>query len=129
MRIMKHFKNEKGSMTLEFIGILPFLFLFLLLLWQMVALGTSILSAQSAVNEAAKVYAVSEDFSEAEQIAKDIVGTGDLMSFTSFDIPTPEANGQFEVELDVRLYLSFLPDDWVNYPFNVAANGRLLDYD
>lgn len=129
MKIMKHFKNEKGAMSLEFIGILPFLFLFLLLLWQVVALGTSILAAQSAVNEAAKVYAVSEDFYEAEQIAKDIVGTGDLMSFTGFNIPTPEANGHFEVELDVRLYLSFLPDDWVSYPFNITANGRLLDYE
>lgn len=124
----KQFKNEKGSMTLEFIGVLPFLLLFVVLLFQVVATGASILSAQSAANEAAKVYALSEDAHEAEQVARDIVGTGNLMSFTDIDFAT-EVNGNFKVDLNVHLYLAFLPDDWMSYDFNVSANSRLLDYD
>ena len=36
---MKRFKvvrNERGSLSIEFLGILPFYFLFFLLLWQVV---------------------------------------------------------------------------------------------
>lgn len=129
----KHnFNNEKGSMTLEFIGILPFLFLFFLLLWQVVASGIAIISTQSAVNEATEVYAVSQDLGEAQQKAQKIVGSGDLVSYSGFSILSKQSNGNFDAKLKVDLYFAFLPNDWqddVPIPFTVTTSSRVMDYD
>lgn len=124
--------NEKGSMSIEFIGILPFLFLFMLLLWQVVASGVAIISTQSAVNEAAKVYAVSQDVDEARTKAQEIVGSGDFATYTSFSIPSIDSNGSFDAQLNVNLYLAFLPDDWeddVPIPFSITTSSRVMDND
>lgn len=125
----KTIKNEDGSISLEFLGLLPFLFLFMLLLWQVAASGLAILSAQSAVDEAAQVYAVSESEIQAVDKAQDIVGTGGLMQYNSLAITTPDPQGDFEATLNVTLNLVFLPDNWTNLsiPFSISSNGRVME--
>lgn len=128
-RAKKLIKNEQGAISLEFIGILPFLFLFMLLLWQAVASGIGIVSAQSAVNEAAKVYAASHDRSEARQKAKEIIGTGDIMTYNSLSITTPDGRGNFKAVINVDLDLVFIPDGWKQksaVPFSISTTSRVM---
>ena len=42
MKKFKGVRNERGSLSIEFLGILPFYFLFFLLLWQVVASGYAV---------------------------------------------------------------------------------------
>ena len=68
MKKFKSIRNEKGSMSIEFLGILPFYFLFFLLLWQVVASGYAVLSLKSAANDGAQVYALTKSHSEAKRL-------------------------------------------------------------
>ena len=119
-------------MSLEFIGILPFLFLFILLLWQVVASGYGILTTQSAVSEAASVYSVTQNVQEAQQKAQDVVGSGDIITFTNLSIPSGDSQGNFKATINVHLNLIFLPNDWqgnLNIPFSLTTSSRVIDYE
>lgn len=63
MRLKKIVSNEKGSVTVEFIAILPFVFLIMLICWQFLVGVYGVIISQSAANEAAKVYAPALHFS------------------------------------------------------------------
>lgn len=105
----KYLKNEKGSATVEFIGILPFVFLILLILWQFLTGVYAVIIAQSAANEAAKVYAITKSSSEAKDAAEQIVNTaGGGISFDSGNISGD--GSYFTARVEVDLDLVFLPD-------------------
>lgn len=101
-------------------------------MWQVVASGIAIISTQSAINEATEVYAVSQDINEAQQKAKEIIGSGEFLTYSSFSIPSEQSNGSFDAKLKVNLYLAFLPNDWqdeIPIPFTVTTSSRVMDYD
>ncbi|WP_433746750.1 TadE/TadG family type IV pilus assembly protein [Falsibacillus pallidus] len=112
MRLLRKVKNERGSMTLEFIGVLPFFFLFMLLIFQGFALGYGIITAQSAVNEAAKVYAAGDTYEDAKTAAEKIIGGGKTVTMSSLSIPPEDADGKFEATLQVKVDLIFIPNQW-----------------
>ncbi|SDJ01975.1 TadE/TadG family type IV pilus assembly protein [Natribacillus halophilus] len=109
--MLKHCKKERGSATIELLGVLPFIFMFFLILWQAVASGYAVMSSQSAVNEAAKVYAVTEEAHEAEDIAREVVGESSALSVQNFSI-TPDGSGYFEASISVDHGLIFVPSQW-----------------
>ncbi|MBT2691245.1 pilus assembly protein [Bacillus sp. ISL-47] len=126
--LKKKLQEEKGSMTLEFLTVMPYYFFFFLLLWQAVASGLTMMKAQSAVNEAAKYYAVTEEYSEAYSIASDAIGVSDIMTFQGFDIHTG-FNGEFEAVIQLRHGLVFVPKEWRNKAsinFTHKVNSRVI---
>ena len=68
MKVRRLIKDEKGSLSIEFLGILPLYFLLFLLLWQVVASGYAVISLKAAASDAAQVYAVSEDYYETKEV-------------------------------------------------------------
>ncbi|MFD2442557.1 pilus assembly protein [Bacillus sp. CGMCC 1.16607] len=103
--------NEKGSISIEFLGILPFFFLFFLILWQVVASGYSVFVAKTAVNNAAKIYAATNDITKAVDEAKESLGTNKIIVYK--DLHTNYlGNGKFEMVLSTDHFLSFVPDKW-----------------
>lgn len=105
-------QNEKGSVTVEFIGILPFVFLILLILWQFLTGVYAVIIAQSAANEAAKVYSITGNSSEARKAAREIVnsaGGGISYDGTNSRI-TSEGPNYFVASIGVNLDLFFIPD-------------------
>ncbi|UFJ39240.1 pilus assembly protein [Brevibacillus humidisoli] len=106
-----YFNNQKGSVTVEFIGILPAVFIGMLVLWQFLMGVYAVIVTQSAANEAAKVYSITENESEAEQAAEKIVETvGETLTFDSLSISNTTSDGYFTVNVDVSFNLTFLPD-------------------
>lgn len=127
-RMKQKLNNEKGSFTLEFLTVIPYYFFFFLLLWQAVASGFAVLNAQSAVNEAAKVYAVTGSVIEARDAAQDALGSGDIIEYRDF-YPVSTGPRTFEAVLEVRHGLVFVPADWrhrASIAFTQKATGRLL---
>ena len=47
--------DERGSSTIEFLGMIPLVFLVIMIAWQFIAGAHAVILAESAANEAAKV--------------------------------------------------------------------------
>ncbi|MGM0831161.1 MAG: pilus assembly protein [Bacillota bacterium] len=128
-RIFKRIKNENGALTFEFLGILPFFFMFFLLLWQVVASGYAIYTVKTAANEGAKSYAATKDPAEAESTVKKVVGTSNVISYKGLSVTPMDVNGKFEVNVSVSHPLIFIPKQWKDktaLSFDQSAVGQVL---
>ncbi|WP_108672185.1 hypothetical protein [Peribacillus acanthi] len=124
----KPFKNENGSVSLEFLGILPFYFMFFLLLWQVVASGYAVLSAKTALNDAAKTFASTNDAGEAELIAKEAMGSSSVIQYENLSVST-STDGKFMMTLESEHFLIFVPQQWkekTSVSLSMDAVGRVL---
>jgi hypothetical protein len=127
-RLRKKLREEKGSMTIEFLMVFPYYLFFFLLLWQAVASGITVMKAQSAVNEAAKLYAIKEDVGQSKTLAAAEVGNNDIMEYRDLNVYS-QPDGSFEAVLDVRHGLVFVPEKWrskASVEFKHKAIGRVI---
>lgn len=91
--------KDEGQGTIEFVGLLPGVLLVLLLLWQVVLLGVTFISAGHAANEGAHAAALGKDRDAVEKAAKERIpfGWDDEAeihwkpddSYVGVEIPTP----------------------------------------
>jgi len=128
MKGIKGLKNEKGALSIEFLGILPFYFLFFLLLWQVVASGYAVLSLKSAANDGASVYAMTENASEAQNAVMQSIGSSSLLTGSSVAI-TPQGNGAFTLTVNAQHPLVFVPTEWkkqTSVSLNSKAAGKVF---
>ncbi|MFG3346575.1 TadE/TadG family type IV pilus assembly protein [Streptomyces sp. NPDC048018] len=58
-------RDERGQVAVEFVGMLPLILLTLVLLWQCVLIGYTYTLAGNAADEAARAYAVGDSCREA----------------------------------------------------------------
>ncbi|WP_077210655.1 hypothetical protein [Bacillus dakarensis] len=121
-KLKKKLKEEKGSMTLEFLMVMPYYLFFFLLLWQAVASGITFMKTQSAVNEAAKIYSVTGERDEAYNAAKAAIGVSDIMSFEDLVIPPHGTSKEFTAVIKVDHWFVFIPKEWGNI-------GKPIDID
>ncbi|WP_394238865.1 pilus assembly protein [Niallia oryzisoli] len=124
----KHFRNEKGAISFEFLGILPFFFMFFLLLWQVVGTGYAIFTAKTAVNDAAKTFAATNDIYDSIEAAKETIGSSSVIKYKAL-VPQYSANGDFTLVLHTNHYLTFLPDKWKQeaaISIEQEAHGKVL---
>ncbi|WP_458415050.1 pilus assembly protein [Schinkia sp. CFF1] len=124
----RHFSNEKGAVSIEFLGILPFYFLLFLLLWQVVASGYAVFTAKTAVNNAAKTYAVTYDIVEAMNTAKDTLGSSNVITYKDI-VGQNLGGGKFKLVLTTDHPLSFVPSQWrpqATLELKQEAIGRVL---
>ncbi|MGD6942801.1 pilus assembly protein [Cytobacillus gottheilii] len=121
-------QNEDGAISLEFLGILPFFFLFFLLLWQVVGTGYAVFTAKTAANDAAKTYAATNDLQEAIQTAQESIGSSSVLSYKNL-IREYSSNGDFKLVLYAEHKLSFVPDRWreqATFELDEEAFGKVL---
>ncbi len=130
VRFRDKLKNERGSLSIEFLGILPFYFLFFLLLWQVVASGYAVIHLKSVASDAAKVYAVSEDYYETKDLIDKAIGNSELLNNHSFEIRQDVYNPElFVITLKANHSLVFLPGDFkqkVPIKLDSKAVGKVL---
>ena len=127
--VKKSWQNEAGAVSIEFLGILPFFFMFFLLLWQVVGTGYAVLTAKTAVNDAAKEYAITGNYYEASEAAKKSIGSSSVIKYKRIEIPVSDSSGRFEIELYTDHYFTFVPDKWkkqTTIEFKQEAFGKLL---
>ncbi|HLR07655.1 MAG TPA: TadE/TadG family type IV pilus assembly protein [Bacillota bacterium] len=109
---MKKFKNEKGALSIEFLGILPFFFMFFLLLWQVIASGYALHTVKTAANEGATTYAATTDIEEARNTITKAIGNSSVIDYQGMEVVMLDNSGQFELNLYVSHSLIFVPDQW-----------------
>ncbi|MDE3840776.1 hypothetical protein C0966_15990 [Bacillus methanolicus] len=124
----KRWQNEKGSVSIEFLGILPFYFMLFLLLWQVVASGYAVFTAKTAVNNAAKTYAATNKIDQAEKSAKETLGSSNVITYKDL-VPTDLGNGKFKLILYTNHSLTFIPKQWrekASLELEQEAIGKVL---
>lgn len=129
LQVKERILEEKGSFTLEFLMVFPYYLFFFLILWQAVASGITIMQAQSAVNEAAKLYSITNDEDEARAVAEKIIGHSDIMTFENFDIPSYSGK-EFVAEVKLSHGLVFVPKEWrkvASVELTHSATGRIIE--
>lgn len=126
--LSKCLKNEKGALSFEFLGILPFFFLFFLILWQVVASGYALYSVKTAANEGAKSFAATQNINEASSTVKRSIGSSQVTTDVNVRVNTME-NGKFELVVSAQHPLVFIPKKWKEgtaISINDSAVGQVL---
>ncbi|MBS4210373.1 TadE family protein [Bacillus sp. FJAT-50079] len=129
MNVKQNMKNEEGSATIEFLGILPFALLLIVIMWQLIVTVHAVVLVQSAANEAGKVYSLTEDASEAAHAAKEIVGaSGNYLTFQSAPI---QGGKNYTATVHANITFVFLPEKIFgrspSYSFSSTAKGRVIE--
>lgn len=128
LKAFRLIRNEKGSLSIEFIGVLPFYFLFFLLLWQVVASGYAVISIKSAANDGAQMYALTGSYQEALETVNESIGNSSLITNVTIDIPS-NGDGRFELKVNARHPLVFIPEKWkskMSVPIDSTAAGKVM---
>ncbi|SFD94476.1 hypothetical protein SAMN05216238_10663 [Lentibacillus persicus] len=129
-QLKRKLKNEDGSATIEFIGILPLALLLLMIIWQFIVGINGVLVTQSAANEYAKVYSITQNTSEATQAANTILSSaGDYLQ------PQGVSGGgskEFTAQANVNIRMVFLPSEIFGYqipsiPYSATASSRVIE--
>lgn len=121
--------DEKGSATIEFIGVVPLIFLVMMIAWQFIAGFHGLMIAESAANEAAKVYSVTADAEEASSAAQKIVDAGG--SYISFGGAPISGSRDFTASVEVNIDFVFLPASIFsggkpNFSYNADTSGKVI---
>ncbi len=130
-QMKKKINNEDGSATIEFLAMVPLVFLIMMILWQFLVAGYAAIIAQSALNEAAKTYAVTEDITDATSSARNLVNkAGGNIQIMDLD-PMNNGNNHFTLRMHVNLDLVFIPDSIAGYipkvSFTREISGRVME--
>src|SRR5699024_2525517 len=127
MKLLKRrFKNEDGSATIEFLGILPLALLLLMIIWQFIVGINGVLVTQSAANEYAKVYSITQNAGEASAAADNILSTaGNYLQSQGVSVSNLGSK-EFTAEANVNIRLVFLPSELFGYtipsiPYSATA--------
>ncbi|GEN44519.1 TadE/TadG family type IV pilus assembly protein [Alkalibacillus haloalkaliphilus] len=124
-------RNDKGSVTIEFLGIIPLVLILLAVLIQFIVGVNGYLVAQSAANEYAKVYSVTQSSTEASSAANRILtSTGDYLEGSVSSLNVTGKN--FDADINVSISLIFLPDEILGWStpsisFTTSAPGRVIE--
>lgn len=127
-------KNEEGSATIEFLGIVPIALIFMMVVWQFIVGVNAVVVAQSAANQYAEVYSVTKDKSDAQNAALEIINaTGDYVTFESFVVEPNDYSydREFTAEIAVNIRLVFIPQLFggsvPSVPYSATAFGRVIE--
>lgn len=132
MKLRKKLTNEQGSATIEFLAMVPLVLLIMMIFWQFLVAGYAVIISQSALNEAAKTYAItSGDLGEASSAASEFINkAGGNLDFVRVEESYRNGNN-FGLTLHVNLNLIFIPDKYVGklpkVSFQKSVSGRVMD--
>jgi hypothetical protein len=125
-------RNEDGSATIEFLGIVPIALILLVIIWQFIVGVNAVIVTQSAINEYAEVYSVTKNLTDAQEAAKEIISaTGDYLTFEGFTIEPFITDKEFTAEIKVNIRLVFIPELFAgsiqSVPYSATAYGRVIE--
>ncbi len=130
MKAKRLITEERGSLSIEFLGILPLYFFLFLLLWQVVASGYAVISLKATASDAAQVYAVSEDYNETKEVIDQSLAGSSILQNHQFVVQNVAGSADlFEIKITASHPLVFLPDsmaDQALITIDSKATGKVL---
>ncbi|PTX55278.1 TadE-like protein [Melghirimyces profundicolus] len=76
----------RGSVTIEFVFIIPMIVLMAMFLWQVVIAGMAVISTQSALQDAVRVASITEDVDKARHEAMKTFGNSSNYRLQNFNV-------------------------------------------
>ncbi|MFD2638742.1 TadE family protein [Piscibacillus salipiscarius] len=127
---MNKIKSEEGSATIEFLGIVPLAFILLAIMIQFIVSVHGVIVAQSAANEYAKVYSVTENNSEAKIAAESILDSTNYLG--GIISRTDTTSREFSTTVNASIRLIFLPEQIFGTQtptinFTAEAHSRVIE--
>ncbi|QED46418.1 TadE family protein [Cytobacillus dafuensis] len=128
----KLLKNERGSAIIEFVSMVPLVLLLMMILWQFLVAGYAVIITQSAANEAAKVYSVTKDSTEAKHAAEKIINSAKAtLKLSGDNVINSSGSRNFEAKVKVDMTLKFLPKKFLGavppITFEKSISGRTVE--
>jgi Flp pilus assembly protein TadG len=102
-------RHRRGSPTVEFIMLVPFFILCLLLLWQLVILGMAVMHTQAAVRDVARVMALTNNEEQARTQAGQSFPDMESYRKEHVWIETKDGQAQVKIKTEVDLVLFQVP--------------------
>jgi len=112
--IVARFAGESGQATIEFAGLLPLVLVTLILLWQIVLVGMTVVFAGHAARAGARALAVGDNVASA--VLKDLPGGWQAGKIS----PSADNAGYGQVDVDVKVPL-FFPG--VTLPVSIGSSA------
>ncbi|GGE21543.1 hypothetical protein GCM10011571_24530 [Marinithermofilum abyssi] len=100
-------KNKKGSVTIEFMFLIPLFMFMALFIWQVVIAGLAVMNTQTALQDAVRVASITEDEDAAREQAYKTFGNPSSykLSNLSIDVQNDRAVVTAKTDIDV-LFMS-----------------------
>ena len=131
LKLRKMTGNERGSATIEFLSMVPLVLFLTFVFFQFLIVGYNLIVAQSALNEASKVYSTTGSSEKAKEAVKNILSSsGNNITFNDLEI---RGNADFTATLDVDLHLKFIPKNVIGIgnlstiPYEKSINSRVIE--
>lgn len=124
--LIQKWKERTGSVSVEFLAILPMFLLVCLLVMQVAVSCYGIVNAQAVIRDVARMAAVTWNPDEAKEAAYDNFGKNNR-HFTMENVDVRMKAGNVEVHADLSLHMIFLPGKEVSIPVRLQATSPAYD--
>lgn len=111
-------KRESGQATVEFIGMLPYIVIFMVVLWEALLFGSAMMAASHGANEGARAAAVGKSQQDVEKAAKE-----QMMDTWSERADVEYQRGGEQVTVRLRIPV-IMPA--VELPWQMSASARVV---
>jgi len=97
--MIKLIRNERGSQTIEFVGVMPFFLLMIVIVWQFAVVAGAAITAKAAAMDGARVAMV-DDSGQYETAVRNVAGA---YSIEAIERKSVIENGEEYVTVKVKL--------------------------
>lgn len=116
-------KGKRGSATLEFIMVIPFVILMCLVVWQFAVAGLAIVETQSVLKDAVREAASQNDPEKAEERTRERLNqSSHHFELQSVDIKVKEE--QVTANSKIKIYFVFL--DGAGFSYRNSASAPVI---
>lgn len=126
MRLMKtllkrcrNMGSRRGSVTVEFVSIIPMIVLMSMFIWQVVIAGMAVMKTQTALQDAVRIASITEDLEEAQQ--KGLQSFGDSSSYKLQNLEVNLDEDRAVATASTKIELIFMSSRTLSYSETAQA--------
>ncbi len=113
--------KKKGSVTIEFITVLPLVFFMCLFVWQFFVSGMAVMETRTLVRDGVRLAAATNNIEETEEKSKDAFPNTGNYYLSEFDVKILEKDGQVQATAKTKVEYVFLPLPPFTYEYSAKA--------
>jgi Flp pilus assembly protein TadG len=117
--LFKALKARKGSVTIEFVFLIPLFIFMALFLWQVALAGLAVIQTESALRDAVRVAAVTGDVNKARQQAYSSFGSSANYNLSKVNVSIND--DQAVATATTEIHLLFLKSQSISYTDSARA--------
>lgn len=111
--------SRRGSVTVEFVSIIPMIVLMSMFIWQVVIAGMAVMKTQTALQDAVRIASITEDLEEAQQ--KGLQSFGDSSSYKLQNLEVNLDEDRAVATASTKIELIFMSSRTLSYSETAQA--------